>query len=154
MRLDRFLSNLPQFNRKQVRLLLIEKRVQVDDRIISDPHHEVRAFSRVECDGQLLPPPRRFQPAVEGVAVELGEIEARRAVEVEPAIDLPPCVAGHSGAVAEEGVAIRLPLSPIARVVRADDQFRCGVEEPSVVVVERGVHDALLSVTEGIPAIL
>lgn len=54
MRLDRFLSNLPQFNRKQVRLLLIEKRVQVDDQIISDPHHEVRAFSRVECDGQLL----------------------------------------------------------------------------------------------------
>ena len=54
MRLDRFLSNLPQFNRKQVRLLLIEKRVQVDGHIVCDPHHEVRAFSRIECDGQCL----------------------------------------------------------------------------------------------------
>ena len=54
MRFDRFLSNLPQFNRKQVRLLLIEKRVQVDGHIVCDPHHEVRAFSRIECDGQCL----------------------------------------------------------------------------------------------------
>ena len=37
MRVDRFLSNLPQFNRQQVRLLLIEKRIQVDGQVISDP---------------------------------------------------------------------------------------------------------------------
>lgn len=54
MRLDRFLSNLPCFNRKQVRLLLAERRVQVDGHTVSDPHHDVREFSRVECDGQLL----------------------------------------------------------------------------------------------------
>ena len=64
MRVDRFLSNLPQFNRKQVRLLLIEKRVQVDGHIVCDPHHEVRAFSRIECDGQCLQvgKPARPQP--------------------------------------------------------------------------------------------
>ena len=54
MRLDRFLSNLPQLNRQQVRLLLIEKRIQVDGQIISDPHYEVRAFNRIELDGQTL----------------------------------------------------------------------------------------------------
>lgn len=54
MRVDRFLSNLPQFNRQQVRLLLIGKRIQVDGQVISDPHHEIRAFNRVEFDGQVL----------------------------------------------------------------------------------------------------
>ena len=54
MRVDRFLSNLPQFNRQQVRLLLIEKRIQVDGQIICDPRHEIRAFSRIEFDGQVL----------------------------------------------------------------------------------------------------
>ena len=54
MRVDRFLSNLPQFNRQQVRLLLIEKRVRVDGQVIADPHHEIRAFSRIELDRQVL----------------------------------------------------------------------------------------------------
>ena len=54
MRVDRFLSNLPQFNRQQVRLLLIEKRIQVDGQIICDPRSEIRAFSRIEFDGQVL----------------------------------------------------------------------------------------------------
>ncbi|WP_321837570.1 pseudouridine synthase [Pseudomonas kulmbachensis] len=54
MRVDRFLSNLPQFNRQQVRLLLIEKRIQVDGQVISDPRHEIRAFSRIEFDGKIL----------------------------------------------------------------------------------------------------
>ncbi|MFJ7883856.1 pseudouridine synthase [Pseudomonas sp. NPDC096917] len=54
MRVDRFLSNLPQFNRRQVRLLLIEKRVRVDGQVVSDPHHDVREFSRVELDDQVL----------------------------------------------------------------------------------------------------
>ena len=54
MRVDRFLSNLPQFNRQQVRLLLIEKRIQVDGQIICDPRYEIRAFSRIEFDGQVL----------------------------------------------------------------------------------------------------
>lgn len=54
MRLDRFLSNLPRFNRKQVRLLLVEKRVRIDATIVSDPHAEVREFSRVEVDDEVL----------------------------------------------------------------------------------------------------
>ncbi|PWB33319.1 16S rRNA pseudouridine(516) synthase [Pseudomonas sp. SDI] len=54
MRLDRFLSNLPNFSRQQVRLLLVERRVRVDAQVVADPHHEVREFSRVEVDDQLL----------------------------------------------------------------------------------------------------
>lgn len=54
MRVDRFLSNHPQFNRQQARLLLIERRVRVDGQTVSDPHHDVREFSRVEVDDQLL----------------------------------------------------------------------------------------------------
>ncbi|MGY2197852.1 pseudouridine synthase [Pseudomonas gingeri] len=63
MRLDRFLSNLPRFNRQQVRLLLVEKRVRVDGLIATDPHHEVREFSQVEVDDEVLQagrPPRYF----------------------------------------------------------------------------------------------
>lgn len=54
MRVDRFLSNLPRFNRKQVRLLLVEKRVRVDGKIVTDPHAEVREFSRVDVDDEVL----------------------------------------------------------------------------------------------------
>lgn len=54
MRLDRFLSNLPSFNRQQVRLLLVERRVRVDGVAVADPQHKVRPFSRVEVDGQVL----------------------------------------------------------------------------------------------------
>lgn len=54
MRVDRFLSNLPRFNRKQVRLLLVEKRVRVDGNVVSDPHTEVLGFSRVEVDDEVL----------------------------------------------------------------------------------------------------
>lgn len=54
MRVDRFLSNLPRFNRKQVRVLLVEGRVTVDGLAVSDPHHEVREFSRVCVDDEVL----------------------------------------------------------------------------------------------------
>ena len=54
MRLDRFLANLPCFNRQQVRLLLVERRVRVDGLAVSDPRHEVRVFSRVEVDDEVL----------------------------------------------------------------------------------------------------
>ena len=54
MRLDRFLSNLPCFNRQQVRLLLVQRRVRVDGLAVSDPHHAVSEFSRVEVDQQVL----------------------------------------------------------------------------------------------------
>lgn len=54
MRVDRFLSNLPRFNRQQVRLLLVERRVTVDGVAVSDPHHEVREFSCVCVDDEVL----------------------------------------------------------------------------------------------------
>ncbi|MFJ4347978.1 pseudouridine synthase [Pseudomonas sp. NPDC089401] len=54
MRLDRFLANLPCYNRQQVRLMLVQRRVRVDGEVASDPRCEVREFSRVEVDDQLL----------------------------------------------------------------------------------------------------
>ncbi|MCO7566309.1 16S rRNA pseudouridine(516) synthase [Pseudomonas sp. S 311-6] len=54
MRLDRFLANHPCYNRQQVRLLLVQRRVRVGDAVVSDPRHEVRAFDRIEVDGQVL----------------------------------------------------------------------------------------------------
>lgn len=54
MRVDRFLSNLPRFNRRQVRLLLVERRVSVDGVTIRDSRHEVREFSLVCVDGEVL----------------------------------------------------------------------------------------------------
>jgi len=54
MRLDRFLSNLPRFSRKDVRYVLVGGRVRVDGAVIKDPHREVREFSRVEIDDELL----------------------------------------------------------------------------------------------------
>lgn len=53
MRLDRFLANLPCYNRQQVRLLLVQRRVRVDAKVVTDPQAEVREFSRVEVDDQL-----------------------------------------------------------------------------------------------------
>ncbi|GAB7533347.1 pseudouridine synthase [Pseudomonas sp. 3A(2025)] len=54
MRLDRFLGNLPRFNRQQVRLALIAGRVQVDGHVTRDPLCEVREFSRVVLDDEVL----------------------------------------------------------------------------------------------------
>ncbi|SDW26926.1 ribosomal small subunit pseudouridine synthase A [Pseudomonas syringae] len=62
MRLDRFLSNLPRFNRKNVRLALASGRVKVDGLTTTDPHHEVREFSCVAFDEEILQPgkPARY----------------------------------------------------------------------------------------------
>lgn len=54
MRLDRFLSNLPRFSRKDVRLALLAGRVRVDGVITKDPLHEVREFSHVMVDDDTL----------------------------------------------------------------------------------------------------
>lgn len=56
MRLDRFVSNLPRFNRQEARLLLASGRVRVDGRIIRSGDFEVREFSRIELDDELLQP--------------------------------------------------------------------------------------------------
>ena len=54
MRLDRFLSNLERFNRKQVRLALIAGRIQVDGNVVRDPLHAVTEFSEVRFNQELL----------------------------------------------------------------------------------------------------
>jgi 16S rRNA pseudouridine516 synthase len=54
MRLDRFLSNLPQLNRQAARQLLASGRVQVDDAVVCDGLCEVSQFSRIEVDNELL----------------------------------------------------------------------------------------------------
>ncbi|CAM3416853.1 16S rRNA pseudouridine(516) synthase [Pseudomonas floridensis] len=54
MRLDRFLSNLPRFNRKDVRLALASGRVKVDAQITTNPHHDIREFSCVMVDDQII----------------------------------------------------------------------------------------------------
>jgi 16S rRNA pseudouridine516 synthase len=54
MRLDRFLSNLPRFSRKDVRLALLASRVKVDGLIVKNPLHEVREFSEVMLDDETL----------------------------------------------------------------------------------------------------
>ncbi|MDO7898174.1 pseudouridine synthase [Pseudomonas citrulli] len=54
MRVDRFLSNLPRFNRQQARLLLVACRVRIDGQTVTDPHAQVREFSRVEVDDEVL----------------------------------------------------------------------------------------------------
>ncbi len=54
MRLDRFLSNLPRFNRKEVRLALVSGRVKIDGRVTSDPHHDVREFNCVAFDDEII----------------------------------------------------------------------------------------------------
>lgn len=54
MRLDRFLSNLPRFNRADARLLLAAGRLRVDGTAVRDSRHEIREFSRIELDDELL----------------------------------------------------------------------------------------------------
>jgi 16S rRNA pseudouridine516 synthase len=54
MRLDRFLGNLPNFSRQDVRHLLVSGRVCVDGQPVRDGRSEVRVFSRIELDGQPL----------------------------------------------------------------------------------------------------
>jgi 16S rRNA pseudouridine516 synthase len=54
MRLDRFLSNLPRFSRADARLLLAAGRVRVDGQVVGDGRCDVREFSRIELDDELL----------------------------------------------------------------------------------------------------
>ncbi|HEX5841999.1 MAG TPA: pseudouridine synthase [Pseudomonas sp.] len=54
MRLDRFLSNLPQYNRQNARQLLAGGRVRVDGQVQRDGRGEVSQFSRIQLDDELL----------------------------------------------------------------------------------------------------
>ncbi len=54
MRLDRFLSNLPRFSRKDVRLALLAGRIKVDGKTVKDPLQDIREFSHVQLDDEVL----------------------------------------------------------------------------------------------------
>ncbi|WXL24558.1 pseudouridine synthase [Ectopseudomonas mendocina] len=54
MRLDRLLSSQPHLNRKKVRQLLLEGRVQVDNATITDGLYNISQFNRVELNGDVL----------------------------------------------------------------------------------------------------
>lgn len=54
MRLDRFLSNLPRFNRAEARLLIAAGRLQVNGQSERDGCRDVREFDRIELDGEVL----------------------------------------------------------------------------------------------------
>ncbi len=56
MRLDRFLSNLPRFNRQDARQLISQGRIRLDGLECRDAQAEVREFSRVQLDDELLQP--------------------------------------------------------------------------------------------------
>lgn len=53
-RLDRFISKECQINRKQVRLLLAQKRVMVDDVIATDIAQPIHKFSIISLDNQTI----------------------------------------------------------------------------------------------------
>jgi 16S rRNA pseudouridine516 synthase len=53
-RLDRFISEKCQINRKKVRLLLAQKRVSVDGVIAVDIAQAIDKFSIIEFDGQII----------------------------------------------------------------------------------------------------
>ena len=54
MRLDRFLSNLPRFNRQDARQLISQGRIRLDGQVCRDAQADVREFSRVKLDDELL----------------------------------------------------------------------------------------------------
>ena len=54
MRLDRFLSNLPRFNRQDARQLISQGRIRLDGLECRDAQAEVREFSRVQLNDELL----------------------------------------------------------------------------------------------------
>jgi 16S rRNA pseudouridine516 synthase len=53
VRIDRFVANLPGFNRQRARLALAQGEVSLAGEIISDPAREVRVFDRVEVRGKV-----------------------------------------------------------------------------------------------------
>ncbi|NIB41492.1 16S rRNA pseudouridine(516) synthase [Pseudomaricurvus alkylphenolicus] len=53
-RLDRYLSSQLKINRRDVRLMLAQARVRVDQQPATEIHQVIDRFSRVEVDGELL----------------------------------------------------------------------------------------------------
>ncbi|MCG9695838.1 16S rRNA pseudouridine(516) synthase [Shewanella sp. Isolate11] len=53
-RLDRFICQHKQLPKKQVRLLLAQGRVSVDDEIVRDMDRQIDQFTTISLDGQLL----------------------------------------------------------------------------------------------------
>ncbi|WP_040261451.1 16S rRNA pseudouridine(516) synthase [Pseudomonas massiliensis] len=56
MRIDRFVANLPGFNRQRARLALAKGDVYLGATAIDDPAHDVRIFDRIEVSGEVVQP--------------------------------------------------------------------------------------------------
>lgn len=59
MKLDRFLAKHDALGGKTARRLLMEKRVRVDGRFVTNGTQEVDRFSRIELDAQVIQEPER-----------------------------------------------------------------------------------------------
>ena len=87
------------------------------------PHHEAPAARPEEQDRdrKLLRHPGGFEEAVKGISSGAAQVEFGRMIEFEAAMELPPCVVQHPGAVAEIGMAVRIALRPVTKVMGPDD---------------------------------
>ncbi|MCV6609402.1 MAG: pseudouridine synthase [Amphritea sp.] len=54
MRIDRYLQLNTEYSLRQVRTLLLDGQVCIDDRVVRDPAREVSRFAKVVCDGIVL----------------------------------------------------------------------------------------------------
>ncbi|MFR0674849.1 pseudouridine synthase [Enterobacterales bacterium AW_CKDN230030176-1A_HGKHYDSX7] len=93
MRLDRFLGNLPCFNRQQVRLSLAQRRVRVNGDVVDDPCHEVSVFDRIEVETRVVQvgEPARYWMLHKPV----GCVSATSDPQHRTVIDLLPADVGH-----------------------------------------------------------
>jgi hypothetical protein len=77
-----------------------------------------------QCQRNLLRHPCPFEQAIEAVLPCTAEIEHGRAVELKPAMKLPPCIDHHRSTMRQIIVACCLPLRPISKVMGPDHPKR------------------------------
>lgn len=78
-RLDRFISKYCQINRKAVKLLLAQKRIKVDDEVVTDADHIVHKFSKVVLNQQIL---QNIQPTYLMLHKPVGVVSATKSGNV------------------------------------------------------------------------
>ncbi len=84
-RLDRFISEKCQINRKHVRLLLAQKRVEVDGVIATDIAQPINKFSNILVDNQAI---QQYKPLYIMLHKPVGVVCATKDDNHKPVIDL------------------------------------------------------------------